>query len=71
MTLAVYFIGLADSASYPYLSSAVYARSLIPADDHLDNDYDQHQHVIKHSAPTYFFVRVEDDSMAGNGIHHG
>ena len=70
MTLAVYFIGLADSASYPCLSSAVYARYLIiPADDHLDNDYDQHQHVIKHSAATYFFVRVEDDSMVGNGIH--
>ncbi|WP_235937198.1 LexA family protein [Vreelandella azerica] len=52
------------------MSSAVRAGFPSPADDHLDNDLELHQHVVRHPAATYF-VRAEGDSMTGDGIHHG
>ena len=74
MSLPVSFISRAELAPVPcplpLLSSAVRAGFPSPADDHLDNDLDLHQHVVRHPAATYF-VRAEGDSMTGDGIHHG
>ncbi|MDR5900257.1 translesion error-prone DNA polymerase V autoproteolytic subunit [Halomonas vilamensis] len=74
MSLPVSLLGRADVAAVPHplplFTSAVRAGFPSPADDHLDTDLDLHRHVVKHPAATYF-VRVEGDSMIGDGIHPG
>src|SRR5258708_5295617 len=49
------------------LSRAAWAGFPSPAEDHLDQNLDLNQHLIKHPEATYL-VKVRGDSMTGAGI---
>jgi DNA polymerase V len=54
----------------PLFGSKIRAGFPSPADDHLEASIDLNQHYVRHPAAT-FFVRVQDTSMIGAGIHSG
>lgn len=57
-----------ETCGQPLLGCRVRAGFPSPADDHLDDELNLHEHVVRRPASTYF-VRAEGDSMQGDGIH--
>lgn len=62
------FIGSAQPL--PLYASRVRAGFPSPADDYLERHLDLNEHLIRHPEAT-FFLRVQGDSMVGEGIHDG
>lgn len=59
-----------STSSVTLFSSAVPAGFPSPADDHVENQLDLNEHLIRNPAAT-FCVRATGESMTGAGIHTG
>jgi DNA polymerase V len=59
-----------DPKVIPLYSSAIAAGVPSPADDHLDEQINLNEYLIRHEKGT-FFVKVDGDSMIEAGIHSG
>jgi DNA polymerase V len=59
-----------SSLELPQFLSPVRAGFPSQADDHVEQELDLNQYLIRNKATTYF-LRVAGDSMIGAGIHHG
>lgn len=67
---AISFPFIGPSQPLPLYGSKVRAGFPSPADDYLERHLDLNEHLIRHPEAT-FFLRVQGDSMEGEGIHDG
>ncbi len=58
------------SLGLPLFIARVPAGFPSPGEDHIDQNLDLNEHLIRHPAAT-FYVRARGDSMEGAGIHDG